>query len=135
VRKKTLEEIAKRYGEFQVQAKRYIVTHPDGREEEILNLTAFCRERRLDHRKAHMTTYDASRVHKGYRFREAGTPPREVQKRPLRAKLTPEQRADLTRQALAGTKTRELCEVFGVSDVTVTKLKRAALREAALVRC
>lgn len=59
------------------RAGTYIVTHPDGTDEQITNLTAFCRERGMQNTNA-FKVLKGERTHvAGYRFRHVGEPPRE----------------------------------------------------------
>lgn len=55
----------------------YIVTHPDGTEETVTNLSAFCAEKGIPNGNAFKVL--AGKRHKvhGYRFRYVGEPPRE----------------------------------------------------------
>lgn len=121
------EGVAKRSGANHVQAKTYIVTFPDGREDTISGLTFFCKANGLDYKKAHETTWNANRNHKGFRFRLVGAEPVLFKPNKPGPRITSEQRIEIANLALSGMKIREIAIQFGVSDVTVSTLKRKVL--------
>lgn len=70
-RKQSAEHIAKRrmLSENNPMSKTWIVTYPDGREESIIGLTLWAKERGLDPSNLRNTYYGRSNSHKGYKAR------------------------------------------------------------------
>ena len=51
----------------QNNAKQFLITHPNGEKEEVLNMAKFCKEHGLDKSNLHSTIKHPTRQHKGYR--------------------------------------------------------------------
>lgn len=60
------------------RAGTYIVTHPDGADEVVTNLSAFCLERGIPNANAFKVLAGKRRVAHGYKFRYPDEPPRKL---------------------------------------------------------
>lgn len=50
----------------EAHARHYIVTHPDGKEEEVYNLNAFCKANKLNSSHMSKVVLGKAKAHKGY---------------------------------------------------------------------